>query len=260
MKQFYIILIVCLSQICCSKQEDFKVLREISGPYQTNCYLIYGTSSKDAALIDPGWQIDTLVSFIRNNGLNLKYIFITHGHSDHYYYVPELKKQFPKARWCLNKIDYEKIVKCPDWALRAYGQEWIVDTRKNSEESVYLDFNPESAGIPDIFVEGDETFKVGSLKIKTLNTPGHSPGGICYYTGNIIFSGDQLFYRSVGNLDKLTSNTEDFKKSVRELYRMFPDPTIVYPGHGQVTDIGSEKRENKRISLHGGLETWWHLE
>jgi glyoxylase-like metal-dependent hydrolase (beta-lactamase superfamily II) len=76
----------------------------------------------------------------------------------------------------------------------------------------------------------------------------------------VLFSGDMLFHRSVGNLDHLTSNTEDFKRSVRDLYRVFPDSTIVYPGHGQNTDIGSEKKYNERISLDGGLETWWHLQ
>jgi glyoxylase-like metal-dependent hydrolase (beta-lactamase superfamily II) len=245
--------IICLLQLSCSTVEDFKVLREITGPYQTNCYLIYATESKEAALIDPGWKIDTLVGFIKNNSLDLKYIFITHGHSDHYYYVPELKKQFPKAKWCLHKEDYVNIIKCPDWPVKAYGQKWVDRTRKNPEESIYLDFDPKSVGVPDIFVEGNQTYKLGSVELKTVHTPGHSPGGICYYTGNILFSGDELFYRSVGNLDKQTSAKEIFIKSVRELYLLFPDSTVVYPGHNQYTDIGSEKRENKCISMDGGV-------
>ena len=157
----YLLFIICLLQISCSTVEDFKVLREITGPYQTNCYLIYATKSKEAALIDPGWQIDTLVAFIKNNNLDLKYIFITHGHSDHYYYVPELKKQFPKVKWCINKEDYENIIKCPDWPLKAYGQDWVDRTRKNPEASIYLDFDTKSVGVPDIFVEGNQTYKLG---------------------------------------------------------------------------------------------------
>jgi hydroxyacylglutathione hydrolase len=254
MKRIYLnlLFIFCLVQISCSKAEDFRILREISGPYQTNCYLIYATKSKEAAIIDPGWKIDTLVTFIKKNDLSLKYIFITHGHSDHYYYVPELKKQFPKAKWCLNKEDYEKIIKCTDWPVKAYGQVWVNETRKNPEASIYLDFDTKSVGVPDIFVEGNQTYKLGSVVIKTIHSPGHSPGCICYYTGNILFSGDVLFYRSVGNLDKQTSDKEVFIKSVRELYRLFPDSTIVYPGHNQYTDIGSEKKENKRISMDNG--------
>ena len=259
-KNIFLSLLFCMIQLSCSHPETFKVMREVTGPYQTNCYLIYGTRSGEAALIDPGWQIDTLVSFIRNNNLDLKYILITHGHSDHYLYVPELKKQFPGVKWGVNKEDFEKIIRCPDWPSKAYGKEWMENTRKNAEESVYLDFDTKSAGEPDFFIEGNQTYKLGSVEIRTIHTPGHSPGCICFYTGNVLFSGDILFYRSVGNLDFMTSNTEAFIKSVRELYRLFPDSTIVYPGHNQPTDIGSEKEENMRISLTGGLKTWYHLQ
>jgi hydroxyacylglutathione hydrolase len=250
----------CLVLISCSNSEGFKVIREVTGPYQTNCYLVYGLKSKEAALIDPGWRIDTLVALIKNNDLDLKYILVTHGHSDHYFYVPELKKQFPKAMWGVSREDFEKIILCPGWPEKAYGKEWMEETRKNAAENVYLEFDPKSAGEPDFYVEDDQTYKLGSVKLKSILTPGHSPGSVCFHTGNVLFSGDMLFYRSVGNLDFLTSNTEDFIRSVRELYRLFPDPTIVYPGHGQPTDIGSEKKENQRISESGGLKTWWHLD
>jgi len=256
----FLSLLLCLIQFSCSKSEAFKVICEVTGPYQTNCYLIYDPGSREAALIDPGWKIDTLVTFIKDNNLNLKYILITHGHSDHYYYVPELKKQFPKVKWGVNLEDFEKVILCPDWPAKAYGKEWMENTRKNAEENVYLDFDTKSVGEPDFFVKGNQTYKLGSVKIKTIHTPGHSPGCICYYSGNVLFSGDMLFYRSVGNLDFLTSNTEDFIKSVRKLYKLFPDSTIVYPGHNQPTEIGTEKKENQRISLTGGLKTWWHLQ
>jgi len=257
--KIFVFILFCLIPLSCSTLEEFKVKREVTGPYQTNCYLIYGTKSKEALLIDPGWRIDTLVAFIKDNGLDLKYILITHGHSDHYYYVPELKKQFPKVKWGVNKEDFERIILCPDWPVKAYGKEWMENTRKNAEENIYLDFDTKSVEEPDIFIKGNQTYKLGSVKIKTIHTPGHSPGCVCYYAGNVLFSGDMLFYRSVGNLDFLTSNAEAFIKSVRELYRLFPDSTIVYPGHNQPTDIGSEKEKNERISLTGGLKTWWHL-
>jgi glyoxylase-like metal-dependent hydrolase (beta-lactamase superfamily II) len=137
---------ICLSllfyliQPGCSTSETFKVMGEVTGPYRTNCYLIYGTRSGEAALIDPGWRIDTLVSFIKDNNLDLKYIFITHGHSDHYYYVPELKRQFPKVRWGVNIEDFEKVILCPDWPVKAYGKESVENKRKKAEEKDYLDF------------------------------------------------------------------------------------------------------------------------
>lgn len=257
--RLHLLVLLCLVQFGCNKSESIRVLREVTGPYQTNCYLIYGTASKEAALIDPGWQIDTLVNFIKDNQLHLKYIFITHGHSDHYYYVPEIRKQFPGVRWGLNRDDYEKIILRPDWPAEAYGAEWYDNAMKNAGEKAYLDFDTKSVGEPDFWLNDAQVYKLGSVEIKTLSTPGHSPGGICFYTGNALFSGDILFYRSAGNLDFLTSNTEAFINSVRRLYNLFPDSTVVYPGHGQLTDIGSEKKENHRITLTGGLRSWWHL-
>ena len=82
--------------------------------------------------------------------------------------------------------------------------------------------------------------------------PGHSPGGTCYYTGNILFSGDVLFYRTCGRTDTQYGSREDQIKSLRKLYELFPDSTRVYPGHGQLTDIGSEKKENSRVTVDGG--------
>lgn len=257
--RIFLTIIIYILQFGCTSPETFRIVREVAGPYQTNCYLIYGTRSKEAALIDPGWQIDTLLAFIKNNNLDLKYIFITHGHSDHYYYVPELRKKFPEARWGVNKEDYEKIILRPGWPKIAYGTEWFENTMKKAGEKVYLDFDTRSVGEPDFYLDGDQSYLIGSVEIKTLSTPGHSPGCICFYTGNVLFSGDMLFYRSVGNLDFLTSNTENFIKSVQRLYNFFPDSTIVYPGHGKPTDIGSEKKENQRIWLDGGLKTWWHF-
>lgn len=248
----YILVITFLLQLSCTTVEDFKVKHQAIGPIKTNCYLIYGIKSKEAALIDPGWRIDTLIDFIKENNLNLKYIFVTHGHIDHFYYLPELKNQFPRASWCMQKDDYQGVFTYPEWALKNYGQGWIDTARSDPDIREYIDFDNHLIGVPDIFVEDNQTFKLGFLEIKTILSPGHSPGGICYYTGNILFSGDVLFYRTVGRTDTQNGSREDQIKSVRKLYELFPDSTIVYSGHGQFTDIGSEKKENSRITIDGG--------
>jgi glyoxylase-like metal-dependent hydrolase (beta-lactamase superfamily II) len=178
----YLFIITFLFQFGCTNTEDFKVIRQVAGPIETNCYLIYGTKSKEASLIDPGWRIDTLTAFIKENNLKLKYIFITHGHIDHFYFLPELKKQFPKASWCMQKDDYQGIFTYPEWALKNYGQVWV----------------------------------------------------------------------DSGRTDTQYGSRDDQIKSVRKLYEVFPDSTIVYPGHGKFTDIGSEKKENSRITANGG--------
>jgi hydroxyacylglutathione hydrolase len=228
-------------------------MQQVTGPIETNCYLLYDIKSKEAVLIDPGGHIDTLIKLIKENKLDLKYIFITHGHIDHFYFLHEVKKQFPKARWCMNKDDYRGIFTYPEWALKNYGQGWVDSARSDPEIRKYIDFDNNLIGVPDMFVDDNQTFKLGFLEIKTVLASGHSPGGICYSIGNILFSGDVLFYRTAGRTDTQYGSREDQVKSVRKLYELFPDSTIVYPGHGKFTDIRSEKKENSRIRVDGGL-------
>jgi glyoxylase-like metal-dependent hydrolase (beta-lactamase superfamily II) len=249
---FCLLLVGFFFLLSCETTEDFKVVRQVTGPIETNCYLIYGVKSKAAALVDPGWQIDSLLTIIKENELDLKYILITHGHIDHYFYAPEVKKRFPQAKMVMPKADYDDSFTALQWARDNYGQEWIDEARSDPDIRVYLDFDNQSLGEPDIYVADNQVFKLGSIKIKAIHCPGHSPGQVCYSTGNVLFSGDVLFHRSVGRTDTQHGSREDQIKSVRKLYASFPDSTIVYPGHRQATDIGSEKRENKYVTLDGG--------
>ena len=248
----YILVITLLLQLSCTTVEDFKVKHQVTGPIKTNCYLIYGTESKQAALIDPGGLVDTLVAFIKENELELKYIFVTHGHIDHVFGIPDIKNLFPKVKMCMHKDEYRDLFTQKEWAIENYGPGWLAEIKSNPETAKFLDFDMKSLGKPDIFVEDNQIFRLGFMEIRTIHCPGHSNGGICYYAGNILFSGDVLFYRTVGRTDTQHGSREDQIKSVRKLYELFPDSTIVYPGHGQFTDIGSEKIENSRITVDGG--------
>lgn len=235
--------------------QEYKVRTEITGPFDTNIHLIYDTNTKEAALIDPGWKAEETMKFIKDNHLKLKYLISTHGHWDHWFYAPEFKKQYPEAKWIIHRADYENIIKNPNWERIAYGEKWIENALKNPEMTIQVEYDRDLVPEPDIFVKDGQTFMIGSVPLTAIHTPGHSPGSTCFYTDNILFTGDVLFYHSVGILDKLTSNTEIFIESVRKLYMIFPDCTIIYPGHLQVTTIGAEKKYNKRISAVGGVYT-----
>jgi hydroxyacylglutathione hydrolase len=248
-KQLYFITFIIFLQFSCTRTEDFKVLHQVTGGLDINTYLIYGVKSKQAALIDPGGPVDTLMTFIKDNALSLKYILITHGHIDHIIGIPEIKALFPKVKICMHKEEYRDLFTQKEWAIDNYGSEFVEYLESNPETKKFLDFDMHSLGVPDIFVEDNMIFKLGMVEINTIHSPGHSPGGICYYTGDILFSGDVLFYRTVGRTDTQNGSTEDQIKSVRKLYELFPDSTIVYPGHEQFTNIGSEKKENKKITL-----------
>jgi len=248
----YFLIVILLLQFGCATTEDFKVIHQVTGPIETNCYLIYGTESKQAALIDPGGLVDTIVAFIKENELELKYIFVTHGHIDHVFGISDIKNLFPKVKMCMHKDEYRDLFTQKEWAIKNYGPGWLAEINSNPETAKFLEFDMESLGKPEIFVEDNQIFRLGFMEIRAIHCPGHSPGGVCYYTGNILFSGDVLFYRTVGRTDTQHGSREDQIKSVRKIYELFPDETKVYPGHGQFTDIGSEKKENKYITVDGG--------
>jgi len=115
-----------------------------------------------------------------------------------------------------------------------------------------LEFDAAAFGTPDSFLKDNQEFELGNFIIKAIHTPGHSRGTTCFQIDNYLFSGDVLFYRTVGRTDVQNSSREDQIKSVKKLYKILPDTTIVYPAHGRKTDIDSERKYNKRISQYGG--------
>lgn len=249
----YLLVIFFLFQFCSTSVEDFKVVRQVTGPIETNCYLLYDVKSREAALFDIGGTIDSLLKIIQEEKLKLKYIFASHCHMDHLEGVPKIRDMFPKAKLCYNKEDYQDFLMSIDWSIKQFDPKLTELLRQDSATAKWFEYDLTIFGPPDINLEDNQIYKLGKLKIRTILSPGHSKASICYYVGNILFSGDVLFYRTVGRTDLLSGSTENLVKSVRRLYTLLPDETLVYPGHNQYTDIGSEKKENTRISFDGGL-------
>jgi glyoxylase-like metal-dependent hydrolase (beta-lactamase superfamily II) len=229
--------------------QDFEVLCEITGPIKTNCYLLYDAESKEAALFDVGGSIDSLISVLTEKNLKLKYIFATHCHMDHLEGVPLLKNKFPDALVCYNSDDYSDFLVFREWIKRNTDLKELEEMMQDTAIAKWFSYDFSIFGEPDIYLEDNQIYKLGALEIKTILSPGHSRGSICFYVDNVLFSGDVLFYRTVGRTDLLGGSTEELVKSVRRLYTLLPDETKVYPGHGQSTDIGSEKKENKKITI-----------
>ena len=244
------IIFVFLSQ--CTQTEELIIEHQVTGGIQTNCYLIYGEKSKEAALIDVGGIVDSLLLIIKEKDLNLKYVICTHGHFDHLIGVPAIKDLYPKAKIVIHEDDYKDIFTQKEWAEKNFGPGFIEWLKSDSERKKIYDFDVNLFGKPDIFIKHKQELDLGYLTLKVIHSPGHSPGSVCFYADSSLFSGDVLFYRTVGRTDVQNSSREDQIKSVRNLYQILPEYTKVFPGHGQFTDIGSEKRENKRIKENGG--------
>lgn len=180
-----------------------------------------------------------LLSFVR-------YTFATHAHMDHVEGVPQIQEQFPDAQLCYNKKDYEDFLISTDWIEESFPED-VAEMKKSPEFKKWFEYDMTIFKEPDIYLEDNQTYKLGNLEVRTFLSPGHSAGSICFHVGDVLFSGDVLFHRQVGRTDLLGGSKENIVKSVQRLYAELPDATKVYPGHGEFTEIGTEKIENEEV-------------
>ncbi len=193
-----------------------------AGPLQTNAYLIGCEKEKVGCIIDPApGSADKLCSLIEKHGLKIQAIYLTHSHLDHFADCALLKKKF----------------------------NWPIFVHKDDAENLH---KPGSDGIPNIwgvesvqedgYLEEGQVLKVGSLEFKVIYTPGHSPGGLCFYfeKEKVLIAGDVLFKGSHGNVSFPSSDEDKMVQSLKRLMEL-PDDVRVFPGHFESTTIGEER-------------------
>ena len=197
-----------------------------SGALQANTYLAVDEKTNEGFIVDPGGYNKVLTKEVRDNDVNIKYIILTHGHSDHICGVNEHKAEFPDA----------KIV--------AYKDEEAMLENPNLNQSPGF-------GVPystkaDILVSDGDELKVGDVTLKFIHTPGHTEGGMCIYVkeAKAHFSGDTLFRQSIGRTDFPGGSYKEIMDSIRKKLFLLPDDTNVFPGHMGTTSIGFEKENN----------------
>lgn len=197
-----------------------------SGALQANTYLAVDEKTNEGFIVDPGGYNKVLTKEVRDNDVKIKYIILTHGHSDHICGVNEHKAEFPDA----------KIV--------AYKDEEAMLENPNLNQSPGF-------GVPystkaDILVSDGDELKVGDVALKFIHTPGHTEGGMCIYVeeAKALFSGDTLFRQSIGRTDFPGGSYKEIMDSIRKKLFLLPDDTNVFPGHMGMTSIGFEKENN----------------
>jgi glyoxylase-like metal-dependent hydrolase (beta-lactamase superfamily II) len=242
-----IAVLLALGMVSCAR-ENLMMEQVVTGP-ETNCYLVYDPSTRDAALIDVAGPIQSLLETIDSKSLKLRYFLFTHGHFDHLMGLPDIRDRFPDAAVCMHRLDFDDMATQREWALANLDPDIIEWIKTDPQASKLLKFDPASFGVPDIFVADGQELEFGHRSITVLHSPGHSPGSVCYYVGDLLFSGDVLFHDSVGRVDVQNSSRDDQIVSVRRLYSELPEETRVYPGHGPATTIGREKHQNARITV-----------
>jgi hydroxyacylglutathione hydrolase len=193
------------------------------GPMQANCYILECEKTRSAIVIDPGDEADVILDIISDRKLKLEFIINTHGHIDHISANNELKKK-TSAKLCIHRLDADLIV----------------DPQKNLSSFIG---KPISSLPPDRILEDGDIIESGTIKLKVIHTPGHSPGGICLLADDAIFTGDLLFAGGIGRYDFPGSSYDQIMESLKKVIEL-GDDLIVYPGHGFNTTIGEEKETN----------------
>lgn len=206
-----------------------EMLTFVQGPIDANNYLLMDEKTNEAILIDCSSPDDDYINEIKKLGVNLKTILLTHGHFDHILGCNRFHQEFGSDIY-VSKEDKEQIEYAPQMTMALGG--------------IRI---PEVTSVKNEVKEGDK-FKIGEVELTAISTPGHTLGGMCYYTNDDrLFSGDTLFLRSVGRTDFMGGSLEQIKHSVREKLFKLPDDTVVYTGHGPKTTIGYEKKYNELI-------------
>ncbi len=182
------------------------------GQIETNCYIVTDEDTLQCAVIDPGDETNTIMNYLEEHRLTAKYIFLTHGHFDHTLAAASVLEE-TGATLCM----HEKDVGDGDYR-----------------------FQPPAGAV--FYAEGD-IFHVGSLTFRVMETPGHTPGGVCLICGEAIFTGDTLFRDSCGRTDLPGGDMSALLWSLRRLYDL-PGDYEVYPGHMDTSTLDRERRFN----------------
>ena len=202
--------------------------KQILGIVETNSYII--KNGDVCFVVDPADDYKRIMSRIGTS--NLQFILLTHGHFDHVLALGSLKNKYPDADIYIGANDENML-------------------RNFAEQSSYIGQKLDNLTIPLVKVKQDSVIHFGNQNIRVIETPGHTEGSVCYLLNNILFSGDTLFYHTIGRTDFPGGDPIAMLDSLNKLADL-PDKTIVYPGHGPDTTVGREKKYNPFFSRESG--------
>jgi len=194
-----------------------------NGRYLENCYLVADPVAERCAVIDPGEDPAPILAALRHRGWTCDGIWLTHGHMDHVLGVPAVRDLTSAPIW-LHPADRFLYDAAPSFGPMP-------------SESVILP-------PPEHELRDGETVRVGELEFGVRHVPGHSPGSVCFVGHGLAFVGDVLFAGSVGRTDLPGGDHRTLIDSIARALLSLPDATVVYPGHGRPTTVGTERATN----------------
>ena len=211
-----------------------KVGRITLGMCNTNGYFIYREGSADekgytpVLFVDPPDQGDYIHRGMENNNFKVEAILLTHGHFDHIFGAHELRARS---------------------GCKIYASELEANVLADAKLNVSADVGRPTTLKVNTFLKDEEELEIANMKFKVISTPGHTEGGCCFYfeEDDVLIGGDTLFEGSVGRTDLPTGSMSALVNSIKTRLFVLPDTTVVYPGHGDSTTIGWEKKNNPYV-------------
>ena len=212
-----------------SRLEDrVRVRRFILGELETNCYLVWSPATRAAMVVDPGGDAAVVLAEIARAGLVVVLVANTHGHADH-------------------TSGNGGLVQATGAPLAIGAGDAPMLTEAEANLSLWLG-RAVTGPAPDRLLHEGDVLDLGGLRFTVLATPGHTPGGVTLAGEGVAFTGDTLFAGGIGRTDLPGGDEALLLASIRQKLLSLPDTVVVYPGHGEASTIGAERRGNPFLS------------